>query len=307
MSAYNAEKYIKEAINSILNQTFRDFEFIIINDGSTDSTRNIILSYKDSRIKLIDNKKNIGLTRSLNGGLRAAKGEYIARIDADDSSMSARLEEQVNFLDTHKDIAVVGSWTLIIDEKDGKTFVIKNNCGPIIIKWDGIFKNQIVHSSALFRKKTIEEAGYYEEKYRCAQDFDLWFRVSRKYKIANLPKILTKNRIHGQSITETLETSKMQKQFVLEIIFNNVNYYIDLDKKDFKIFCDAVKWGKIPSFKNLIKAIWIYKRLFVSYVKKENLNQEHIKRVFLNYKKKQKVMLLCYIKSKFSKKSGLFI
>ena len=301
MSAYNAEKYIKEAINSVLNQTFKDFEFIIINDGSTDSTKNIILSYKDSRIRLIENKENIGLTKSLNKGLRVAKGEYIARVDVDDPSMPERFEKQVSFLDRHKDMAVVGSWTQVINEETRKTYVLKNSCNPAIIKWAYIFKNQIVHSSSLFRKKAIKEAGYYNERYKYAQDFDLWFRVSRKYKMANIPKVLTKHRIHSKSVTGIPETHKIQKQFVLEIISNNVNYYINLNRKDFKVLNDMVKWAKISSFKNFIKARKIYKHLFSSYIRKENLDKKDIKKILLDYKKKQRAMFTCYIKSKFPK------
>lgn len=301
MSAYNAEKYIKEAIDSILNQTFKDFEFIIINDGSTDSTRDIILSYKDSRIRFIENKKNIGLTKSLNKGLKLAKGEYIARLDADDSSMPKRFEKQINFLDKHKDIAVIGNWIEIIDEETNKAHVLKNSCNSAIIKWAQIFKNQMDHSSVFFRKKIIEEVGSYKEIYKYAQDFDLWFRVLRKYKIANLPEVLTKYRIHSESVTKTPESHKIQRKLVLEIIFNNVNYYISLDKKDFKVFIDAVKWAKISSFKNFIKVRKIYKHLFNSYIRKEKLNKGDIKKILPEYRKKQKAMLIWYIKSKIYK------
>ena len=116
MSVYNGEKYLREAINSILSQTFNDFEFLIINDGSTDGTADILKSYTDSRIKIINNEKNIGLTKSLNKGLKIAKGEYIARQDADDISMPERLKEEVAFLEIHKDYAVVGTFVKILNE-----------------------------------------------------------------------------------------------------------------------------------------------------------------------------------------------
>ncbi len=109
MSVYNGEKYLREAIDSILNQTFKDFEFLIIDDGSTDSSADIIRSYTDFRIRLIQNEKNIGLTRSLNKGLKLAKGEYIARMDVDDISLPIRFEKQVSFLDKYEDVKLVGS------------------------------------------------------------------------------------------------------------------------------------------------------------------------------------------------------
>lgn len=296
MSAYNAKQYMRGAIDSILNQAFRDFEFIIINDGSTDSTRDIILSYKDSRIKFIENSENIGLTKSLNKGLKIAQGEYIARIDTDDTSMPERLMEQVRFLDEHKDIAVVGSWAEVIDDEKGESYILKHSCDSVIIKWAYIFKNQIVHSSAFFRKNIIEDVGYYNENYKYAQDFDFWFRVSRKYKITNIPKILTKHRIHSKSVSKTPETHQIQDQLVLEIIFNNVNYYINLNREDFKILNDAIKFAKISSFKNFIKARKIYKHLFSAYIRKENLDKGDIKKIRSEYKKKRKEMFVWYIK-----------
>jgi glycosyltransferase involved in cell wall biosynthesis len=120
MSVYNGEKYLCEAIDSILNQTFENFEFLIVNDGSTDRTLEILQSYRDPRIKVINNERNIGLTASLNKGLKIAKGEYVARMDADDVSFPHRLEQQKAFLDRNPRVAMVGSWAEVIDES-GKT------------------------------------------------------------------------------------------------------------------------------------------------------------------------------------------
>ncbi len=116
MSVYNGDKYLREAIESILNQTFTDFEFIIVNDGSTDNSLEIIESYDDERIKTINNKKNIGLTKSLNKALKFAKGKYIARQDADDVSLPNRFEKQVEYLDSHPEVALVGTSVYLIDE-----------------------------------------------------------------------------------------------------------------------------------------------------------------------------------------------
>src|SRR3989344_5781814 len=116
MPAYNARKYIGEAIESILNQTFKDFEFIIINDCSTDKTKKIIEEYanKDARIKLINNATNLGLTKSLNIGLKEARGEYVARLDADDVALPERLEKQYEFMEKNKETTLVGAWAEII-------------------------------------------------------------------------------------------------------------------------------------------------------------------------------------------------
>ncbi|MCP8319033.1 MAG: glycosyltransferase, partial [Candidatus Methylarchaceae archaeon HK01B] len=117
MSVYNGEKYLREAIDSILNQTFKDFEFLIINDGSTDRTVEILRSYHDSRIKIITNEKNMGLTKSLNKGLKIARSEYVARMDADDISYPRRLEVQYEYMKKNPDVGIVGSWNDVIDDK----------------------------------------------------------------------------------------------------------------------------------------------------------------------------------------------
>ena len=117
MSVYNGEKYLKEAIDSVLSQTFKDFEVLIINDGSIDKTSKILKTYKDPRIRIINNKKNIGLTKSLNKGLKLARGEYIARMDDDDVSKPNRLEKQFEFMEKNSKYAVVGSFIEIIDSK----------------------------------------------------------------------------------------------------------------------------------------------------------------------------------------------
>lgn len=301
MSVYNGERYLRKAIESTLNQTFKDFEFIIIDDASTDSTKNIILSYKDPRIRFVENKKNLGLTRSLNKGLKIAKGEYIARIDADDIPIKSWLEEKLDFMMKHPDVAVVGNWLKIIDREFGETYIVDYEHDSVIIKWKHLIKNQIAHSSSLFRKKVIEEVGCYNEKYRYTQDFDLWFRVSRKYKMTSIPKVLATIMRHNKCVSKIPKTHRIQEQFVSEIIFSNVNYYINLNQKDLKIFVNAVKRAKISSFKDLIKARKIYKDLFNSYIKKEKLSKEDIKKILSDYKGKQKSMFIWYIKCKFPK------
>ena len=303
MPAYNAEKYIREAIDSILNQTFKDFEFIIVNDGSTDSTKTIIESYVDPRIKIINHNTNQGIYISRNWGLKIAQGEFIANFDSDDISMKNRLEEQLSFMMKYPDIVVIGSWMEMMDMKFSKTYILKYNCDPAIIKWDQILKNQISNPASFFRKKTIDEVGYYRKKYKYAGDYDFWSRISRKYKMSNISKALVRQRVHNKSITGTPRTHKIQTHLTLEVIFNNINYYINISRKDFKIFIDAVKNGKISNFKNFIKVRRFYKDLFNSYIKKENLSKEDIKKILPDYKKKKDAMLKWYVKCLLKKHS----
>lgn len=201
MSVYDGEKYLREAIESILNQTFKDFEFLIINDGSTDSSRDIILSYNDPRIRLVDNEKNIGLTRSLNKGLRLAKGEYIARMDADDVSLPERLKKEGKLLGDHKDTGLVGSSVFLMNE-DGKILGTKKvSTKNSEIKQNLLKGNPFWHGSVMFRRECIEEVGGYREVFEAAQDYDLWLRISEKYNMANIEEPLYKWRIGLRSIS----------------------------------------------------------------------------------------------------------
>lgn len=203
MSVYNGEKFLRDSIESILNQTFNDFEFIIIDDCSTDKTADIIktYSYRDPRIRIITNEQNLGLTKSLNIGINESRGEFIARMDSDDVTLPERFEKQVRFLDENKDYGVVGAWAKVIDdlgvevdefdwETDDKT--IRKN----LIKW-----NSMIHPLAMIRKDILEKVGMYSENLRYAQDYDLWFRVAKVSKLANLPEFLLKYRISNKSIT----------------------------------------------------------------------------------------------------------
>lgn len=193
MSVYNGEKYLREAIDSVLNQTFKDFEFIIINDGSTDETQEILESYNDSRIILI-HQKNMGLTKSLNKGIALAKGEYIARQDADDISMPERLEKQIEFLKHHKSIILLGTAAQIIDEKGVHLYTTEYPCDYSSIRKAMKHNNYFIHGSVMFRRQYFFEVGGYRELFFTAQDCDLWLRFIERFEAANLATPLYKKR-----------------------------------------------------------------------------------------------------------------
>lgn len=175
MSVYNGENYLKEAIDSILGQTFKDFEFLIIDDGSTDSSLNIIKSYTDTRIRLVPNEQNIGLTKSLNRGLGLALGEYIARMDVDDISLPKRLETQIKALEaTLADICFCRS--IFVNEINGKEHVWQEK-DWLFTRWRGLFENEYgLHSAVMFRRLSILRIGGYDKSFIQAQDYDLWDR-----------------------------------------------------------------------------------------------------------------------------------
>ena len=214
MSVYNGEKHVVESIQSILNQTFRDFEFIIVNDCSTDNSLHVIDGHakQDDRIILIDNKMNLGLTKSLNLGLKEAKGKYIARIDADDVAMPNRLEIQYNYLENNRNIFLVGSGALKIDKNGNSINTHKRITNPIKVKKRLEQENCIYHPTILFRN---EANNFYREHFVYSQDYDFYLMLLSNGKILiNIQDVLIKYRINPNAISLTM-TSK-QKYFALK-------------------------------------------------------------------------------------------
>jgi glycosyltransferase involved in cell wall biosynthesis len=211
MSVYNGEKYLREAVDSIINQTFTDFEFIIINDGSTDDTRAILESYTDDRIVLL-HQENIGLTKSLNKGLVLAKGKYFARQDADDISHPARFEKQVAYLEENPDCLVLGTWMDVIDEKG-----LKYNVFKYPVDFQEILEamktyDPIGHGTIMARTNILLENNGYNEKFYYAQDYDFWMRLSEVGELRNLPDELYSLRFWPGSIS--VSKGYVQEAFV---------------------------------------------------------------------------------------------
>ena len=208
---YNAEKYVEEAIDSILNQTFIDFEFIIINDGSTDNSLSIINKKvaTDSRIVLLSNDKNRGLIYTLNRGLKTVRGEYIARMDADDIAMPERFAKQVAFLNANSDIIAVGSNYQFFGNAKG---VSNLKTSAAAIKLNLFFENAIAHPTVMMRKKVLTENEIlYNSAFLHLEDWGLWLDLSSIGKIANLPDCLLKYRVEGQNISQ-LNLSTLEKR-----------------------------------------------------------------------------------------------
>lgn len=193
MSVYNDKKFLKKSINSILNQNYKNFEFIIIDDGSTNSIKKILNKYKNNKkIIIINNKANIGLARSLNHGIKISKGKYIARMDADDYSFRSRLKDQVKFLEKNKNISILGSQALIekaFSEKKEKTKLPSSN---LAINFCLNFKNPLMHSSIMMRKSIFKKMRGYDKNYMRCQDYELWLRSRKYYNFSNLNKVLIK-------------------------------------------------------------------------------------------------------------------
>ncbi len=198
LSVRNGLPYLPEAVASVLAQTFADFEFIILDDASTDGTADYLRSVSNARVRVISLAENIGLTAALNVGLREARGEFIARHDADDLSHPQRLREQVAFLRANPACAVVGSQARLVDVR-GRSLGKKNfPLSHRSICFAHLFDNAFAHSAVTFRRASV---GAYDEAWAASQDYELWSRVSERYALANLPQRLVTLRVLESSIT----------------------------------------------------------------------------------------------------------
>lgn len=198
MGVYNEEEYLERAIESVLEGTYENLEFIIVDDASTDRSAEIVKSYDDPRIVFLENNTNRGLTVSLNRGLERASGKYIARQDADDISEPDRLARQVAFLERNEQVAVVGSGAYLIDG-DGEVIDHRvGYCSPSF--GDFLEKSHLVHGSIVARRSVLEDVGGYDELFRYGQDYDLWLRIAKRHWIANIPDPFYRLRIHDKSV-----------------------------------------------------------------------------------------------------------
>ncbi|MBY9007020.1 MAG: glycosyltransferase [Candidatus Lokiarchaeota archaeon] len=241
---YNKSKFISETIESIINQTYTNFEYIIIDDCSTDDSWNIIQNYAkiDSRIKCYRNEKNLKIVETRNKGFQysSPNAKYFSIIDSDDVAYSKRLERQIDFLENNQEYGMIGSNAIIINE-DSK--IIGNRNYPL--ENDKIKKliprvNPFTQSSVTLRKKTIKEIGFYDKRWFVCQDYDYWLRVGRKWKLKNLNKPLIKyrlntNQVKNRFLKETLKhTFEIQKKAIIKYGYKD-SIYLKLNRLFLKI------------------------------------------------------------------------
>jgi glycosyltransferase involved in cell wall biosynthesis len=201
MPVCDGEQFLREAIDSILVQTFTDFEFLILDDASADSSRSIVLGYDDPRIRLLTNDRNLGVTRTLNRGIQQVRGHYMARMDADDVSMPERLERQVAHLDANPNCAVVTTFARIIDTDSEPQGEICLDLSPKELDRQLQLQNRLIHGAVMMRTDVVRQLGAYDEAMKRSQDYDLWLRISDEHAIHTLPEFLYLWRQHGQGIS----------------------------------------------------------------------------------------------------------
>lgn len=301
MPVYNGDKYLIEAIDSILNQTFIDFELLIINDGSSDNTENIIKSYHDKRIVHIKNEQNLGLIKTLNKGLDFARGEFIARMDADDISLPERFAKQVALFESNPEIGVCATLFTLFGENN-EDRVIEHPEHNDSIKIGLLTSCFIGHPTVMMRKKAIENYRY-DINYQATEDFELWTRLVRVTKFYNIQESLLKYRFHSSNIS-VLESSVQVTN--TKIITGNQLKYIDIANSEENIeLCRILlvasskfrytddEFRKLISFANKLEYQNLQKKVYDEKKLHEILNKRLIE--ILNKTVNKKLSILSFL------------
>ena len=226
MTVYNTERYLSESVESILNQSFNDFEFIIIDDGSTDNGWNILKNYADcdSRIILQGNGENLGMAQSLNKGLKIAVGEYIARFDSDDISLPNRLAEQISYMESNPSVDLITTAVDYINADGEIVGQYTPPSNPILIRWNLIFSNPFRHPTSLWRRVAVENlVGSYNPDFRYAEDYEFFARVCHKGTVHTIFQPLVKMRLHNDSIR--ISQRELQDEFAASITYQEFDLY----------------------------------------------------------------------------------
>ncbi len=269
MGVYNGEVFVREAIDSILAQTCRDFELLVVDDGSTDATAAILASYDDNRLRVIHNEGNIGLTRSLNRGLRVARGELIARQDADDISRPERLARQVAFLESHPGVVVLGTQFVSLDAWRHRLMNLWMRCEtPLGIRWQLLFENPFVHSSVMFRRDVIvDHYGGYDETFRTNQDIELWSRIAPEHGLRNLPEALVALRHRAASVSGSYGREAVRKVADVTIANRRLTLGPDLaGDAGIEVLTRAFNPGLFPSVQSLRPVAGLIERSYERFV-----------------------------------------
>jgi glycosyltransferase involved in cell wall biosynthesis len=274
MPAHNAAGTLDEAVCSILEQTWQNFEFIIVDDGSTDETPSKLEGYEklDTRVRVYRQEKE-GMIAALNRGCRLARGDYIARMDADDISLPRRIETQREFLKGHPEIGIVGTWVSRMDEKGAIIGESRPSPNPRVLKWEHFFGICVIHPTVLMRRQILEELGFYSTDAVHAEDRDLWLRASAITEFSNIPEILFNYRVWRKS------TSKLRRREYLENAIKLAAFFIGDFLKD-NPSMEAVaglRGARLASLNQIHLTAALLERIYHAFVSENSLTSEELK------------------------------
>ncbi len=278
MPVFNAERYLREAIDSILIQTFEDFEFLIIDDGSTDSSVEIVRSYVDPRIRFFQNEVNCGISETLNRGIKLAACELIARMDADDVSYPHRLKKQYEYMMQHPNCALLSTWARVVTED--KRFVRLERYPSRFYYYNLTFECWMYHPTIMFRRAPVEAVGMYSMKY--SEDYDLFWKISTAFEIGNLAEALVDYRLSSTSLNTVLK----KKEYDIaneQNVLRNIRYYMgsNFEIPEHVRECFRHNFGPMAAMQSVDEVVEALKILtsitekILTY-KNPNFNEEHI-------------------------------
>lgn len=273
MPVYNAEQFLHEAIESVLNQSFKDFEFLIIDDGSTDRSESIVRSYRDPRIRFYQNEENLGISATLNRGIELAGADLIARMDADDICFPDRLQRQYNFIISHPDGALFSCWAEEITED--KQLIGVERFDPNDYYYNLTFSFWMYHPTLVYRREAVQSIGMYTVPY--AEDYELVWQLSRKFRVYPQAEVLLKYRNSGESLWQVTKKQEYREAH-LQQVRRNISYYIgsDIQVKDWQI--DFLNYNIQPLFKRndleeILNCFKLLESITQRVLQKENINR----------------------------------
>jgi glycosyltransferase involved in cell wall biosynthesis len=289
MPVFNASRFLREAIDSILNQTLTEFEFLIIDDGSTDDSVAIVKSYQDPRIKLVINERNLGISATLNKGILLSACELIARMDADDISYPTRLEKQYRYMQMHPECALQSAWARVITED--KKFVRIEKYRREYYYFNLTFECWMYHPTIVFRKTCVQQVGMYSMPY--SEDYDLFWKMSTQFKIDNYPEELLHYRLSSSSLNTVLKKQDYEVANEQNVL-RNIRYYLGSELILSRPVLDCLRHNFTPivqsgSFNDVFQALEIIDRVAARMAEIENPNRtndaifgaRHYKRQFI--------------------------
>ena len=296
MPAYNSAPFLREAIDSILNQTFTDFEFIILNDGSTDNSKEIILSYDDPRIVFYDSNVNVGLANIGNKGFELARGKYLARMDSDDVAITDRLKKQFDYMENNGDVAVCGGFFAAFGNKNSVlNFNWVTETDPEMVKINLLFDGAICHPTVMIRHTVLKESGFrYDPNFDPSDDYKLWVSLSKNHLVANISDQVLKYRLSDKQTSNTKNQIQRTRKF--EVIKEQLSWLgitptaVEMRIHDYMFFASPVlSYDYLPKIE-----VWIKK-----------LNQANKEFKIYNEQKLSSYLNALYIRNKASLKQAL--
>lgn len=281
LPVFNGEDHLAECIESVLYQSYTNFEFVIVDDASTDSTPQILKKYsnQDERIRVITNPVNQKQTISANTACKKSVGKYVARMDADDIALPKRFEKQFEFLEANPNVGMVGSWTDTISDNGKVIGNWKTSAEHNVLIWDLLFGASFAHSSVMIKKNSIKQVGFYQLPQ--AEDYDLWSRISRIADVANIPEILQQKRVWSGQLA--LRVIPKNRDCTLQIMQNNMRLLLNnssIDLELVKVIHSVIEKNQLELDSNIItKTTSLINALYDTYISKINLSKIEKKKV----------------------------